>query len=682
MYPTFSNNINRDNASVYSGNSTHTCNSIAYRNGTTNTNRMIPRSNSTSDLFDIPLYNNGNNRKKKLPIKQSPARRQPLRASHSTTSLTTNGSGRVPAHVQRSHPQPNIQQKYDHHLNKRYHRMETQQHTQQQRLSNYEYQPQHSFTYNKHSGNTLNPIPERYQARHPANQLLTPYQLQRRQMKNSFQFPNGENFTPKNRLGVTLPRSNSAISLNNSNGSPLYALSRSQSMNSLPLKVDRLPNAMIVASSSSPVTSASSTSSNNSMREHSSSDSTNLSSGPSTHSSNTALVVGAISQGEIAKKKPSVSISKHSHNPIRVNKDDMKVKTAQSTFQEKSKSKKSKLGTFFRKLFSSSSSSSLSSSSSSIIAPSAPSSLQASTKNREKRTKHEPVTSIPSITTIPMAKKLPKEKQIAKTLSSTRSNSITEDDFSVGRKENAFSDNDDNDDEDDDEDDDILMDTDLVFDSLLLKANSNRQSLLQKQHDLQEKLQKLTSSHTSYDILADQKKKLNVNPEEESTIDYDLIAEFSKLGEYIDETPITPATSSPHLPPRSARRPTLTNKDSARLFYHPSNAGRDSSEELLRRLYRDWKTVHIDSTHSPSAESKVLDPDLKALRFSGDIYVNDTWSPLEYQRSDKRFIKNRRRMMQLENEGFIQEIKVELNEFKRCDMIVHEESVQFTHYFL
>lgn len=677
MYPTFSNNNNRDNASVYSGNSTRTNNSIAYRNGTAHSNRMIPRSNSTSDLFDIPLYGNGNNRKKKFPIKQSPALRQPLRASHSTTSLASHNSGGVPAHIQRSQPQANIPQKYDQHHKKRYRRMEIQHQPQQQRLPNYDYQPQHSFAYNTHSGNSLNPIPERHQARHPANNLLTPYQLQRRQMKSSFQFPNGENFTPRNRLGAPLPRSNSAISLNNSKGSPLYASSRSQSMNSLPLKVDRLPNPMIVASSSSPVTSASSTSSNNSMREHSSSDSTNLSSGPSTHSSSTALVKDAISQGDFVKKKPSVSISVHSQNTIQVDKNDIKVKT-----NAQPKSKKSKLGNFFRRIFFSSSSSSSSSSfpsssSSSFIAPSVRSSLLISTKKREKRRKEEPETSISSITTLPVTTDLPKEKLKAETSPSKKSNSIAEDGFSVG-----LSDNDGNDDEEDDDDDDMLMDTDLVFDSLLLKANSNRQSSLQKQNDLHKKLQKLTSSDNSYDVVAEQKKESNANLEEESAIDYELIAEFSKLGEYIDQTPINATTSSPHLPPRSTRRPTLANKESARSFYHPNHVGSDSSEELLRRLYRDWKAVHIDDTHSPFAEVKPLDSKLKTLRFSGDIYVNDTWSPLEYQRSDKKFIKNRRRMMQLENEGFIQEIKIELNEFKRSDMIVHEESVQFTHYFL
>lgn len=252
-------------------------------------------------------------------------------------------------------------------------------------------------------------------------------------------------------------------------------------------------------------------------------------------------------------------------------------------------------------------------------------------------------------------------------------------------------------------DEDVLMDTDLVFDSLLLKADSNHPSACNRQRDLQLKLQTLASPEASP---TDRKECGSLgwnsvsNPgslikdgtdDNDSNVDYELIQEFSKLGNYIEgssnelepiENPKNledqakihiPRTNSP--PQRSSRRPSLPNKDLAQSFYGSC----DGDTRMIKRLQESWDNVHFDSappvmTNEGSRE--------KSLRFAHDIYIKDTWSPIEYFRSDKRFIRERRRMMQLENSGFVNSIKKELNEYKRNEMAVHIDSAKFTHFFV
>lgn len=131
---------------------------------------------------------------------------------------------------------------------------------------------------------------------------------------------------------------------------------------------------------------------------------------------------------------------------------------------------------------------------------------------------------------------------------------------------------------------DVLMDTDLVFDSLLLKADSNRPSAWNRQRDLQLKLQTLASPEQSP---TDGKEREPLVKEEtddnDSNVDYELIQEFSKLGSYIEgpsngiepdknpkiledqATTHIPRSNSP--PQRSPRRPSLPSKDLAQSFY-------------------------------------------------------------------------------------------------------------------
>lgn len=239
---------------------------------------------------------------------------------------------------------------------------------------------------------------------------------------------------------------------------------------------------------------------------------------------------------------------------------------------------------------------------------------------------------------------------------------------------------------------DVLMDTDLVFDSLLLKADSNRPSAWNRQRDLQLKLQTLASPEQSP---TDGKEREPLVKEEtddnDSNVDYELIQEFSKLGSYIEgpsngiepdknpkiledqATTHIPRSNSP--PQRSPRRPSLPSKDLAQSFY----CHYDSSTRMIKRLQENWDNIHFDSAPPVMANGGSRE---KSLRFAHDVYVKHTWSPIEYFRSDKRFIRERRRMMQLENSGFVNSIKRELNEYKRDEMAVHIDSAKFTHFFV
>lgn len=248
-------------------------------------------------------------------------------------------------------------------------------------------------------------------------------------------------------------------------------------------------------------------------------------------------------------------------------------------------------------------------------------------------------------------------------------------------------------------DEDVLMDTDLVFDSLLLKADSNHPSSWNRQRDLQLKLQTLASPDDST-IIRGNRESSNPNPkplakqetdDDDSNVDYELVQEFSKLGNFIEgpsngieknenlsvfEDPAAIRSQQVTLPPqRSPKRPKLPSKNLAQSFY----GHYDSDTRLIKRLQENWNDIRFDSAPPSTTNEGFHD---KSLRFAQDVYVKDTWAPVEYHRSDKLFIKDRRRMMRLENSGFINSIKRELNEYKRNEMAVHIDSANFTHFFV
>lgn len=636
MYHTLSSGF-RDNSSVYSG-SSNTTGGSAFHNS-----RGIPRSNSTSDLFEIPGNGAGGNSRKPRPSKTG--LRAPLKANPRSNSLQ---------HIPVSQGLPNGYNRG------RFPEKQTLPH------GIYKSASCSSSNYNIEPRISLNSIPEKRQPHY----VLTPYQLQRKQMKDPFQFPNGENFTPRNQL----PRSSSSSAL--SKGPALQPLSRSQSMNSLPPRPVQLQKQFVVVAPSPMPGSGSSSSSYNSMKDHSGSDSTNQSSRPSTHSSNTNLPSTAgkprspLALGielQLPKESPRTvlspreSILNRSTSVKRKNSNTPSDGKENSNKSPKKNGSSSRLGNFFKKIFSRHSSRSSSP---------APSLTSSRIGVKKKRLRVDPNVPVPSPQEDSAKSKPP--KSVGEEFKSAATEGGSKPIFKVGLENDSSAE-----DENDDDGDDPLMDTDLVFDSLLLKADSNRPSAIQKQIDLGKKMKEMRSSEaeSSRELVSVHSRREKSS--EESNIDYELISEFSRLGKFIEKCDARPENWPSNLPLRSPRRPNIGTKDSARSFYRPSRKDLGSSHNLIDRLYREWKVVHLDA----SIQSKKALLEDKELRFGEDIYVNDTWSPIDYERSDKKFIRNRRRLMQLKDKGFIETIKSELNEYKRNDMIVHQESTQYTHFF-
>lgn len=229
----------------------------------------------------------------------------------------------------------------------------------------------------------------------------------------------------------------------------------------------------------------------------------------------------------------------------------------------------------------------------------------------------------------------------------------------------------------------------------------------------------------------------------------DLVNELAAFGDS-NKIPIIP-------PPRSPNRPTLSDKRTTKLYY----SNQDSSNEdvtpventsvFLRRLRDEWSTVYLNklpltasvpsslstaaevpnssfinsppSSPAPSSSSSSSlvsrgptqsisssspTPALssmssksknaaKSLRFANEIYVNETWSPVDYCRCDNSFLDNfsKVKSQDIANPSAFTgnnfsstknisniEIKMEVNEFKRREMRVHQNSTRYTHYYL
>ncbi|QEU59822.1 Afr1 [Kluyveromyces lactis] len=188
--------------------------------------------------------------------------------------------------------------------------------------------------------------------------------------------------------------------------------------------------------------------------------------------------------------------------------------------------------------------------------------------------------------------------------------------------------------EDDIEDDGFkdLMDIDLVFDSLLLKSEQHQQNN-----------------------------------------DIALINQFN------ESTRISSPTIEPPL--RSSKRPLLVKDYQGRFIHHHNNGQTTHNDRIIEHLHQNWKAVHFNAVvpsvvRSNDSSSSVS---AKKCRFNEEIYVNDTFSPTEYVRSDKAFPESRKQLLK---SRYIDGIKMELNEFKKREMLVHPNSSQYTHFFL
>ena len=108
------------------------------------------------------------------------------------------------------------------------------------------------------------------------------------------------------------------------------------------------------------------------------------------------------------------------------------------------------------------------------------------------------------------------------------------------------------------------------------------------------------------------------------------------------------------------------------------------SSKLIERLKKYWDVVNVDSSISilndPIIHSYMSTENVK-VSFANEIFVNDTYSPEEYHRADPENITKQERKMVFDNEfGFIDEVKYELNQYKRKEMLIHHDSIQFVQF--
>ncbi|QID83428.1 cytoskeletal protein [Saccharomyces pastorianus] len=243
------------------------------------------------------------------------------------------------------------------------------------------------------------------------------------------------------------------------------------------------------------------------------------------------------------------------------------------------------------------------------------------------------------------------------------------------------------------DDDETLMDANSIFDDLLSKENSKCDSR-QKQLEIRQKLHE-TAPNDHTDTFHRNLKEKSIN---DALFDKTIIEDFSKLGEYIIDTRNQP-------PPRSTKRPSLDNNESARHFYSMPTDSRqplfgtisspmDIGNDIIDRLRNDWEYIRFDDcgnsppkSSSSNVEAVSKPSKKKGVRFAEEVCLASTWSPNVYERANPEFIMNRHRLLWMMKVNpsmnkAMNEVKLELNYFKRNEMVVHKNSKCFTHYLI
>lgn len=242
------------------------------------------------------------------------------------------------------------------------------------------------------------------------------------------------------------------------------------------------------------------------------------------------------------------------------------------------------------------------------------------------------------------------------------------------------------------DDDETLMDANSIFDDLLSRED-NKHDCRRKQLEIRQKLHE-TIPNDDGETSCRNIEEASVN---DVLIDETLIEDFSKLGEYIIDTRNRP-------PPRSLKRPSLDNNECARSFYGIPTDLRQSlsgpislpihvGSDIVDRLRNDWEYIRFENYGTSSTNSSLskvgaaLKPTKKGVRFAQEVCLASTWSSNAYERANPEFIMNRHRLLWMMKvnpsmNSAMNEVKLELNSFKENEMVVHEHSKCFTHYLL
>lgn len=518
-------------------------------------------------------------------------------------------------------------------------------------------------------------IPKKYSTQ----KKLTQYQLQRQKMKRSFMFPNGENFTPKKYNDKSLkPRrkiisanlkhnlSNSlkngsdvnirkSISMTSIPNTPSYhRRNYSDSVNYSPQFINKTNNFTLnTVYLQSPVNSKKSTDTENCMKESLNSD---------IQSDNTLLSEDC-DQNDIFKPMTKPLIMLHVPTSGKIVKPD--VITPKSSSSETVTKKDSSIESENKRM---------------TNPPKETITSITKSKEIKKRKTNPPEESITSITK-------PKEIKKRNVASGSKLSSFfkkiwggSSDSHNTKHKLHApihvnSTKSDDGVEVDtvlesisitldiDKETHEDLMDTDLIFDSLLLKVNNpkllksiNRPVIVEK-------------SEFTAEVSDDISDELSV--EDTNFVDYGLINDFAKLGEFIN---LSISENENSIPPRSTKRPQLRSKECASSFYN-------AQPNIVKRLQAQFDTVLFDNVHSALSHVSSNDSNVKTVRFANEVYLTDTYSPFDYERRDHKFREKMVNLMQGSNLIFFENVKRELNEYKRNEMIIHEQMTQYTQFF-
>ncbi|CAL9730115.1 hypothetical protein MOUN0_I06986 [Monosporozyma unispora] len=213
-----------------------------------------------------------------------------------------------------------------------------------------------------------------------------------------------------------------------------------------------------------------------------------------------------------------------------------------------------------------------------------------------------------------------------------------------------------------------FMDTDLLFDSLLLKVNKPKTPhiLTSQTFPILSGMDKetLTSEHSNLSNFEDSETDLS------SIFDDSLISDFGLLGDMI-------TLRSP--PPRSNHRPKIASIENAKRFYHSKLEFKD----FINRLNMDFENVIVyDTVNEIKNNYSIPQPQYiykHNVRFASNVYISKVATKEEYDRCDHIFLRNRQL---LNNPDFVDSIKWEINEFKKNEMVVNKNSIQFTQFFM
>lgn len=213
-----------------------------------------------------------------------------------------------------------------------------------------------------------------------------------------------------------------------------------------------------------------------------------------------------------------------------------------------------------------------------------------------------------------------------------------------------------------------FMDSDLLFDSLLLKAEKPKVPhilALQPFIDLPY-LDKETFISEDSDLTNDEDSENDIS----SIFDDSLLSDFSLLGNMI-------TLRSP--PPRSNHRPKMSSIENTKKFYHSKVEFKD----FINRLNMDFENVIVnDTVNDIKANYSIFRPQYiskRTVRFASNVYISKVATKEEYDRCDHTFRQNRQL---LNNPEFVDSIKWEINEFKKNEMVVNSDSINYTQFFM